>query len=199
MTDGRRAVRRIQRSKDQWVKDAKDYLQKNPSGDHAAELQVALAERLQRQGDLVGAAEMYSKVKGDPEFTFTAKFKAAECYYKQLVGANAAAKAKDNKAPKVDTEQLRKLALDDLNESIKMGHEAEAKANTPAAKKVGSRDSRRSDLHARFDPRGRSGACRLRAGRAAAGRLRIELPDDEREVPGRRRMAHHGARSPWPV
>ena len=93
---------------------------------------MALAERLQRQGDLLGAAKMYSEVKGDAEFTFTAKFKAAECYYKILVGAAA---TKDNKtAPKIDTDQLRKLAVADLNESIKMGHEAEAKANTPAAK-----------------------------------------------------------------
>jgi len=118
---------------DKWVKDANDYLQKAPGGEHAAELEVALAERLQRQGDLLGAAEMYSKVKGDPEFTFTAKFKAAECYYKILVGAGAA--AKDNKtAPKIDTDQLRKLAVADLNESIKMGHEAEAAAKTAGAK-----------------------------------------------------------------
>ncbi len=117
----------------QWVKDANDYLQKSPNGDHAAELQVALAERLQRQGDLMGAAKLYSEVKGDPEFTFTAKFKAAECYYKIIVGAGAA--AKDNKGPKADTEQLRKLALDNLNQSVKMGHDAEARANTPAAKK----------------------------------------------------------------
>jgi tetratricopeptide (TPR) repeat protein len=117
---------------DKWVKDANDYLQKSPAGDHAAELQVALAERLQRQGDLLGAAKMYSEVKGDAEFTFTAKFKAAECYYKILVGAAA---TKDSKtAPKIDTDQLRKLAVADLNESIKMGHEAEAKANTTAAK-----------------------------------------------------------------
>ncbi len=116
-----------------WVKDANDYLEKAPGGPNAAELQVALAERLQRQGDLLGAAEMYSKVKGDPEFTFTAKFKAAECYYKILVGAGTA--AKDNKtAPKIDTDQLRKLALEDLNQSIKMGHEAEAAAKTPTAK-----------------------------------------------------------------
>jgi hypothetical protein len=116
-----------------WVKDANDYLEKAPGGANAAELQVALAERLQRQGDLLGAAEMYSKVKGDPEFTFTAKFKAAECYYKIIVGAGAA--AKDNKtAPKIDTDQLRKLALEDLNQSIKMGHEAEAAAKTPSAK-----------------------------------------------------------------
>ena len=83
---------------DKWVKDANDYLQKSPNGDHAAELQVALAERLQKQGDLLGAAKLYSQVKGDPEFTFTAKFKAAECYYKIIVGAGAA--AKDNKGPK---------------------------------------------------------------------------------------------------
>ncbi len=117
----------------QWVKDANDYLQKSPNGDHAAELQVALADRLERQGDLVGAGEMYSKVKGDPEFTFTAKFKAAESYYKQLLGAQST--SKDKKAPAVDTEQLRKLALADLNESIKMGPEAERTANTAAAKK----------------------------------------------------------------
>jgi tetratricopeptide (TPR) repeat protein len=94
---------------------------------------VALADRKQRQGDLVGAAELYSKVKGDPEFTFTAKFKAAECYYKQLVGAGA--KSKDNKGPSIDTAQLRKLAVADLNESIKMGSEAERTANGAAAKK----------------------------------------------------------------
>jgi thioredoxin-like negative regulator of GroEL len=118
----------------QWVKDAQEYLQKDPNGDHAAEIQVAMAERLQRQGDLAGAAEMYSKVKGDPEFTFTARFKAAECYYKQLVGAGEAAKG--NKGPKVDTEQLRKLAVNDLNESIKMGPEAERTANSATAKKA---------------------------------------------------------------
>jgi hypothetical protein len=120
----------------QWVQDANNYLQKTPNGDHAAELQVALAERLQRQGDLLGAAKLYSQVKGDPEFTFTAKFKSAECYYKILVGAAANAKDTKGQAPKVDTEQLRKLALDNLNQSIKMGHDAEAKANTPAAKKA---------------------------------------------------------------
>src|SRR5579862_1538836 len=119
---------------DKWVKDAEEYLQKSPGGEHAAELQVALADRKQRQGDLLGAADLYSKVKGDAEFTFTAKFKAAECYYKVLVGAGAA--AKDNKGPKIDTEQLRKLALADLNESIKMGPQAEAAANNAAAKKA---------------------------------------------------------------
>ncbi|HYK64895.1 MAG TPA: hypothetical protein VEY94_08110 [Patescibacteria group bacterium] len=117
-----------------WVKDAQEYLAKDPNGEHSAELQVALAERLQRQGDLAGAAKLYSAVKGDPEFTFTARFKAAECYYKMLVGQGEA--AKNNKAaPAIDTEQLRKQAVADLNESIKMGPEAERTASTPAAKK----------------------------------------------------------------
>ncbi|MGC2303827.1 tetratricopeptide repeat protein [Candidatus Binatus sp.] len=119
---------------DKWVKDAEEYLQKSPGGEHAAELQVALADRKQRQGDLLGAADLYSKVKGDAEFTFTAKFKAAECYYKILVGA--AASKDDKTAPKIDTDQLRKLALADLNESIKMGPQAESAANNAAAKKA---------------------------------------------------------------
>ena len=118
----------------EWVKDAQEYLQKDPNGEHAAELQVALAARMEKQGDLAGAAELYSKVKGDPEFTFTAKFKAAESYYKMLVGAGQAAK-QNKTAPKIDTEQLRKLAVADLTESIKMGPEAERTANTAAAKK----------------------------------------------------------------
>ncbi|MFZ0676937.1 tetratricopeptide repeat protein [Candidatus Binatus sp.] len=119
---------------DKWVKDAEEYLQKSPGGEHAAELQVALADRKQRQGDLLGAADLYSKVKGDADFTFTAKFKAAECYYKILVGA--AASKDDKTAPKIDTDQLRKLALADLNESIKMGPQAESAANNAAAKKA---------------------------------------------------------------
>ena len=76
---------------------------------------------------------MYSKVKGDPEFTFTAKFKAAECYYKILVGAGAA--AKDNKGPKVDTEQLRKRAREPERIDQDGTRTPRASANTAAAKK----------------------------------------------------------------
>ncbi len=60
------------------MKDGQDYLQKYPDGEHSAEMRVALADRLQRQNKYVEAAQFYSQVKGDPEFTFTAKFKAAE-------------------------------------------------------------------------------------------------------------------------
>jgi len=116
----------------QWAKDAQEYLQKYPNGEHGAEMRVKLADRLYGQNNFVEAAKLYSEVKGDPEFTFTAKFKTAECYYKELQGASA----KDNKGPKVDTEQLRKLALDNLNEAIKMGPEAERSAPGPAKKAV---------------------------------------------------------------
>ncbi|HKN14465.1 MAG TPA: hypothetical protein VJX68_14835 [Candidatus Binatus sp.] len=117
---------------DQWVKDAQDYVQKDPNGEHAAEMRVQLADRLQRQNKYVEAAQLYSQVKGDPEFTFTAKFKAAECYYAELQGASA----KDNKGPKIDTESVRKLALENLNEAIKMGPAAESTASGPRKKAV---------------------------------------------------------------
>ncbi len=115
-----------------WVKAANDYLQKYPSGEHGAEMRVQLADRLQKQNNFVEAAQLYSQVKGDPEFTFTAKFKAAECYYKELQGASG----KDSKGPKVDTAALKKSAVDNLNEAIKTAPEAERSAPGAAKKAV---------------------------------------------------------------
>ena len=116
----------------QWVKDAQDYLNKYPQGEHGAEMRVQLADRLQRQNNFVEAAKLYSEVKGNPEFTFTARFKAAECYYKELQNASA----KDSKGPKVDTATLRKSAMDNLNEAIRMAPEAERTATGTAKKAV---------------------------------------------------------------
>lgn len=116
---------------DQWVKYAQDYLQKYPGGEHAAEMRVRLGFRLQQQNKFAEAAQMYSETKGNPEFVFTAKFRAAECYYSELQGASA-----NSKGPKVDTESLRKLTLDNLNEAIKMGPEAERGAEGPGKKAV---------------------------------------------------------------
>ena len=120
----------------QWVKNAEDYLQKFPQGEHGAEMRVQLADRLQKQNKYIEAAQLYSQVKGNPEFTFTARFKAAECYYKELQGASASAKdSKDNKGPKVDTASLRKSAMENLNEAIKMAPEAE-RSSSGAGKKA---------------------------------------------------------------
>ena len=116
----------------QWVKNAQDYLNKYPQGEHGAEMRVQLADRLQRQNNFVEAAKLYSEVKGNPEFTFTARFKAAECYYKELQNASA----KDSKGPKVDTATLRKSAMDNLNEAIRMAPEAERTATGTAKKAV---------------------------------------------------------------
>src|SRR5260370_6387181 len=116
----------------QWVKDAQDYLNKYPQGEHGAEMRVQLADRLQQQKDYVKAAELYSQVKGNPEFTFTARFKAAECYYKELQNASA----KDSKGPKVDNAALRKSAVGNLNEAIKLAPDAERTASGTAKKAV---------------------------------------------------------------
>src|SRR5260370_24160280 len=116
----------------QWVKNAEDYLQKFPQGEHGAEMRVQLADRLQKQGKLVEAAQLYSQVKGNPEFTFTARFKAAECYYKELQNASA----KDSKGPKVDNAALRKSAVGNLNEAIKLAPDAERTASGTAKKAV---------------------------------------------------------------
>jgi hypothetical protein len=120
---------------DQWTKTGQEYLAKNPQGEHAAEIRLAVAEQKQREGDFLAAAKLYNEVKGNPEFTFTAKFKAAECYYKALLAAGSEkdAKNKDNKAPAVDTAALKKSAVDNLNEAIKMAPEAER--SSPGASK----------------------------------------------------------------
>ncbi len=123
---------------DQWAKAAQEYLQKYPTGEFAGEQRLAMAERLQRDGNFLEAAKLYGEVKGNPEFTFTAKFKSADCYYKALQAAGAADKdakaAKTaSKGPKVDTAELKKLAIDNLNEAIKMAPEAER--NSPGAAK----------------------------------------------------------------
>jgi tetratricopeptide (TPR) repeat protein len=52
------------------------------------------------------------------------------------VGATANAKDTKGQAAKVDTEQLRKSAVADLDESIKMGPEAERNASGPAKKSI---------------------------------------------------------------
>ncbi|MDO8434621.1 MAG: hypothetical protein Q7S58_19670 [Candidatus Binatus sp.] len=122
---------------DQWTKSGQDYLAKNAQGEHSAEIRLALAEQMQRTGNFLEAAKLYGEVKGNPEFTFTAKFKSAECYYKALLAAGTEKDAKapkDSKAPKVDTAALKKLAVQNLNEAIKMAPEAE-RSSPGAAKK----------------------------------------------------------------
>src|SRR5260370_15401246 len=122
----------------QWVKNAEDYLQKFPQGEHGAEMRVQLADRLQKQNKYIEAAQLYSEVKGNAEFRFAVRFKAAECYYKVLQGATSKDNKdnKDNTGPKVDTASLRKSAMDNLNEAIKMAPEAERSSSGSGKKAV---------------------------------------------------------------
>ena len=175
---------------DQWVKAAQDYVQKYPNGEHIAEMRVQLAGLLQQQNKYAEAAELYSQVKGDPEFTFTAKFKAAECYYAELQGASA----KDNKGPKIDTESVRKLTLENINEAIKMGPEAERTASGAGKKTVHEIRGEAIYMLASILEEDPEKVDYAQVATLLNG-YESQLPEHEREVPGCGRMAHHGARS----
>ncbi len=119
---------------DKWVKDAEEYLQKSPGGEHAAELQVALADRKQRQGDLQEPPICIPRSRAMPSSPSPQSSRPRNATTRS---SWVRAASKDDKtAPKIDTDQLRKLALADLNESIKMGPQAESAANNAAAKKA---------------------------------------------------------------
>jgi tetratricopeptide (TPR) repeat protein len=115
----------------QWVAAANDYLAKFPGGANAPQMRFRLAERLQKQGNYVEAAQMYAQVKGQNDYSYTAKFNGAECSYKAL----AAAGSKDYKGPHVDIDTLKRQTIGDLQDTIKMAPEAERMASSQATKK----------------------------------------------------------------
>jgi hypothetical protein len=67
-----------------WVDGAHDYLKQYPHGKYAFEPRFRLAEMLQRQNQYLMAAHEYEQVAGNPDYEFTAKFNAAECYSQSL-------------------------------------------------------------------------------------------------------------------
>jgi hypothetical protein len=107
---------------DQWVKAANSYLQKYPKGDQSDQLRFRLGERLQRQQQYTEAGKLYDQVTGNNEYSFTAKFNAATCNYLALVNAE---NAKDKKAAGVNADELKKAAIQDLMDTIKMAPAAE--------------------------------------------------------------------------
>jgi tetratricopeptide (TPR) repeat protein len=115
----------------QWVDAAQGYLQKFPGGEYAPEMRFRLGERLQKQGNFVEAAQMYSQVKGQNDYSYTAKFNEAECNYQAL----ATAGSKDYKGPKIDIDTLKRQTITDLQDTIKMAPEAERMASSPSTKK----------------------------------------------------------------
>jgi thioredoxin-like negative regulator of GroEL len=117
---------------DQWVKAAESYLQKFPHGGHADECRFRLGERLQRQKEYMEAAKMYDQVTGSNEYSFTAKYNAATCNYLALA---AAENAKGKTAPAVSPADLKKAAVQDLMDTIKMAPTAERSAGSASQKK----------------------------------------------------------------
>ncbi len=105
----------------QWVSAANDYLSKFSNGPNAAMMRFRLAERLQAQGKFQEAAQMYAQVKGENDYSYTARFNGAECNYKAL----EAASAKDYKGPKISIDQLKQQTVSDLQETIKMAPQVE--------------------------------------------------------------------------
>jgi tetratricopeptide (TPR) repeat protein len=120
----------------QWVSAANEYLAKFPGGENAPEMRFRLAERLQAQGKDLEAAQMYAQVKGENDYSYTARFNGAECNYKAL----ATAGGKDYKGPKVDLDALRKETVSELQETIKMAPEVER--ISPANRKKFVHDTR---------------------------------------------------------
>jgi hypothetical protein len=67
-----------------WVDAAQDYLKRYPRGKYSFEPRFRVAEMLQQKNQYLMAAREYQKVSGNPDYEFTARFNAAECYYHAL-------------------------------------------------------------------------------------------------------------------
>jgi outer membrane protein assembly factor BamD (BamD/ComL family) len=67
-----------------WIDAAQDYLKRYPRGKYSFEPRFRLAEMLQQKNQYLMAAREYQQVTGNPDYEFTARFNAAECYYHAL-------------------------------------------------------------------------------------------------------------------
>jgi Tetratricopeptide repeat len=129
----------------QWVAAAQAYLKSYPRGQYAFEPRFRLGELYQRKGDYLDAAHQYELVAGNPDYDFTARFNAAECYYRAWTAANTpsstASGLGDGKGqPPVSNETLRQQTIAALSNSIKL--EPTAERGVPAAQQRALHDSR---------------------------------------------------------
>ena len=70
-----------------WIAAAQDYLKRYPQGHYAFEPRFRMGEIYQHKGQYLDAAKEYDQVQGNPDYDFTARFNAAECYYRALAAA----------------------------------------------------------------------------------------------------------------
>jgi TolA-binding protein len=131
-----------------WVAGAQDYLKNYPNGRYAFEPRFRLGEMMQRKGDYLAAARQYEQVAGSPDYQFTARFNAAECYFKasgddgpiEADGVKATETHNADARPAIDREKIRVAAMNTLREAIRM--EPAAERSAPAWQRNALHDSR---------------------------------------------------------
>ncbi|HUN59027.1 MAG TPA: tetratricopeptide repeat protein [Candidatus Binataceae bacterium] len=129
----------------QWVTAAQAYLKSYPHGQYAFEPRFRLGEFYQHKGDYLDAAHQYELVAGNPDYDFTARFNAAECYYRAWTAANAPSSATSEtttgkaQAPE-NNESLRQQTIAALSNAIKL--EPTAERGVPSAQRSALHDSR---------------------------------------------------------
>ncbi len=139
----------------QWITAARDYLKDYPKGRYAFEPRFRMGEYFQHKGQYLEAAKQYDQVHGNPDYDFTARFNAAECYYRALAAAGGVKLGRDAGLTPVatatapatvsaaDLSALRQKTIAALSAAIKL---------EPAAEH-GARPAQRKALH---DSRGRA-------------------------------------------
>lgn len=137
-----------------WIGAAQAYLKNYPQGHYAYEPRFRMGEIYQHKGDYIEAAKEYEQVHGKSDYDFTARFNAAECYYRALAAAggfkldNAAGltpAASSSPAPvaevnAADRVALRQKTIAALIAAINLEPNAERAA--PAAQHKALHDSR---------------------------------------------------------
>src|SRR6266849_5528191 len=128
----------------QWIAGAQDYLKEHPRGQYAYEARFRLGEIFQKRGNYLDAAREYEQVAGTPDYDFTARFNAAECYYELLAGKGrtgaAPAMNEQSQPPRIDRDAIRNSTIAALREAIKL--EPAAERSAPLAQHKALHDSR---------------------------------------------------------
>ncbi len=119
-----------------WLEAARDYLKHYPTGKYAFEPRFRIAEHLQAEKQYLSAAREYQQVSGNPDYEFTARFNAAQCYYR----APDPQRPAGSMAPTNLSAANRTAAIQALREAIKL--EPAAERSVPAAQRQALRDSR---------------------------------------------------------
>src|SRR5216684_4003593 len=105
----RSGMRNVQ-FENQWIAGAQDYLKEHPRGQYAYEARFRLGEIFQKRGNYLDAAREYEQVAGNPDYDFTARFNAAECYYELLAGKGrtgaAPAMNEQSQPPRIDDAEV---------------------------------------------------------------------------------------------